>query len=152
MKAMRRADRLMHADESQKLLTNGEYGILSTTDAHGQPYATPLNYVYWNDSIYFHCATTGAKLDNIRTNDKVCFTIVGKTKVLPDQFATNYESVMAFGVASQVDGPEKLDALEALIQKYSPEYIPQGKEYIERAKDKTVVIRITIDHCTGKRR
>ena len=32
----------------------------------GYAYGVPLNYVYVDNSIYFHCAKEGHKLDNIK--------------------------------------------------------------------------------------
>ena len=77
----------------------------------GQAYGVPLNYVFKNNCLYFHCALEGHKLDNIRANNKVSFCVVGKTKVLPDKFSTEYESAMAFGTASVVQGEERYEAL-----------------------------------------
>jgi len=51
------------------------------------------------------------KLDNIEYNTKVSFCVVGKTKVLPDQFATDYESAVVFGVASEIKEDERYNAL-----------------------------------------
>ncbi|MBI5895396.1 MAG: pyridoxamine 5'-phosphate oxidase family protein [Desulfobacterales bacterium] len=56
---MRRKDKEIAADEAVKLLAEGEYGILSTVDDAGQPYGIPINYVYKDHHIYFHCALTG---------------------------------------------------------------------------------------------
>ena len=43
-----------------------------------QPYAVPLSYVFHDQCIYFHCATEGHKLDNIRANPAVSFCVVGQ--------------------------------------------------------------------------
>jgi nitroimidazol reductase NimA-like FMN-containing flavoprotein (pyridoxamine 5'-phosphate oxidase superfamily) len=51
--------------EARGILNKGEYGVLSTVSAEGQPYGTPLNYCLIDDSIYFHCATEGHKLKNL---------------------------------------------------------------------------------------
>jgi len=152
MNSMRRSDRQMSDIEIQTLLKNGEYGVLATVNSSGQPFGTPLNYIYLNDSVYFHCAVEGTKLRNLASNSRVCFTVVGNTKIIPDQFATNYESVMAFGPASIVDGPEKTTALEGLIYKYSPGFLESGKVYIEKTQSKTIVVKIKIEHLTGKHR
>ena len=39
-----------------------------TIGTNGYPYTTPLNYVYYNDKIYFHSAKVGHKLSNIKEN------------------------------------------------------------------------------------
>ncbi|MFL0197848.1 pyridoxamine 5'-phosphate oxidase family protein [Clostridium sp. WILCCON 0269] len=72
-----------------EILINGEYGVLATNGEDGYNYATALNYVYINDKIYFHCATEGHKLDNIKVNNKVSFCVVGKTQVVPNKFTSN---------------------------------------------------------------
>ncbi len=152
MKSMRRVDRQMSEAEAKELLERGELGILATVDSTGQPYGVPLNYVYFNDAVYFHCALIGKKLNDIAANPQVCFTVVGNTQVLPDKFATNYESVMVFGAAAVVDESEKNAMFEALIQKYSAAFIEAGHAYIEKFRAATQVVKISVTHITGKRR
>jgi len=38
----------------------------------GSPYVVPLCFGYDGESLYFHCAREGRKLDILRQNDKVC--------------------------------------------------------------------------------
>jgi uncharacterized protein len=152
MKNIRRKDREISIEEAIKILDSAEYGVLSTVDKDSQPYGVPLNYVYKNNSIYFHSALNGQKLENITNNPRVSFCIVGRTKILPDKFATEYESAIAFGIASEVYGNERYKALLWLLEKYSPDFVEEGKQYIE-IKDKTTkVIKIEISHISGKAR
>lgn len=152
MKKMRRSDRLMSTEEAEKILEGGNYGILCTVDQDGQPYGTPLHYVYCEGNIYFHAATEGTKLDNIRHNPNVCFTVVTSAKVEPEKFSTIYESVMAFGKASLTNDAEKVKMLMELVKKYSPAYVKEGEAYIESAKDSAVVVKIEVESFTGKHR
>lgn len=152
MKNLRRKDRSMEITEAQELLHTGEYGYLATVDAEGQPYGIPLSYAYEDGSIYFHCAVAGHKLDNLAQNSKVSFCVVGMTKVLPEQFATLYESVVAFGEATEVQGAERYQALLWLLEKYCPQHIPEGKQYIADKDAATKVFKITIRHLSGKTR
>ncbi|MBD7912517.1 pyridoxamine 5'-phosphate oxidase family protein [Clostridium cibarium] len=149
---MRRKDRELKNDEIIEVLKNTSYGILSTISENGYPYGVPISYVFFNDSIYFHCATKGHKLDNILNNDKVSFCVVGNTCVLPEEFSTKYESLIVFGKAIEVFDDEKNMALLETLNKYSPDFIEQGKEYIIKAGKATKVIKITIDHISGKAR
>ena len=152
MKSMRRVDRQMAETEAKELLGRGEYGILALIDEEGRPYGVPLNYVYANDAVYVHCALQGKKLNAIAANPQACFTVVGHNQVLPDKFATNYESVMVFGPAAIVDAAEKEFALEAIIQRYSAEFLEAGHAYIEKFRAATQVVKICIEHISGKRR
>ncbi|EIW19837.1 MULTISPECIES: pyridoxamine 5'-phosphate oxidase family protein [Pelosinus] len=150
---MRRKDRKMEQGEAYELLFQSNYGILATVDCDGQPYAIPLNYVVSDNTIYFHCALDGHKLENIALNSKVCFTVVGRTNIVPEQFSTDYESVVVFGTVSRVEEKgEKGKVLKGFVQKYSINFVPEGDVYIEKAKDQTVVCKITIDNYTGKKR
>ena len=151
MRAMRRKDKEIGTDEAINLLTKCEYGVLSTVGNDGQPYGVPLNYTYKDNCIYFHCALKGHKIDNIDDNPKVSFCTVGNTEVLPSEFSTNYVSAVAFGVASEVQGTERYDALVLLLEKFSPGFIEEGKKYIEKLDKVTKVIKIQIQHISGKK-
>jgi nitroimidazol reductase NimA-like FMN-containing flavoprotein (pyridoxamine 5'-phosphate oxidase superfamily) len=59
-------------------------------------------------------------------NAKVSFCVVGKTKVLPYKFGTEYESAVVFGRASEVNGAERHDALLWLLEKYCSNFIDEG--------------------------
>jgi uncharacterized protein len=149
---VRRADRKIDTDEAIELLNSGEYGVLSTVDEHGQPYGIPLNYAFSNNCIYFHCATVGHKLDNLRRCNRVSFCVVGDTEVLPDKFSTRYSSVIVTGSATEIFNHEKKEALQLLVRKYSPGFIREGADYIAKKAHETSVIRITADSITGKAR
>lgn len=152
MRTIRRSDRKITGREAEEILDSGEYGILSTVGVDGHPYGVPLSYVYRNNAIYFHCATSGHKIDNIQHHGGVSFCVVGRTKVLPDKFATEYESAIVFGMATEITGSERLDALLWLLEKYCPDYQEEGARYIERENDATKVFRISIKHISGKAR
>ena len=150
MKKMRRADLGIETDEAIKLLTECEYGVLSTAGNDGQPYGVPLNHAFEDNCIYFHCALKGHKIDNIDANPKVSFCVVGNTEVLPSKFATIYSSAVAFGVASEIQGTERYDALVLLLEKFSSEFMEEGKKFIEEKNKATKVFKIEIQHISGK--
>jgi len=150
MRKMRRKDKEIGTDEAIKLLAECEYGVLSTVDNDGQPYGLPLNYAYKDNCIYFHCALTGHKIDNIDSNPKVSFCAVGDTKVLPSEFSTDYVSAVAFGVASEMQGTERYDALVLLLEKFAPDFMEEGRKYIEKLDKVTKVIKIEIQHISSE--
>lgn len=151
MKELRRKDKQISIQEAGELLTKAEYGILSTVGADGQPYGLPLHYVYKDNAIYFHCALAGHKLDNLEKNPKVSFCVVGNTELLPSEFSTNYISTVAFGVASEAQGEERYNGFLWLLEKYSPEYIEEGKKYIDKLDKVTKLIKIEVLHLSGKK-
>ncbi len=149
---MRRKDRLITSEETFSILKNGEYGVLSTVSSYNKPYGAPLNYCVIDESIYFHCALDGRKVDNINNNPMVSFCVVGNTELLPDEFATRYESCIVQGMASETHGEEKQLALEGILHKYSENFFSEGLKYIEKLKDKARVFKISIESISGKAR
>lgn len=147
---LRRKDRKINDVTTMEILKDCEYGFLSTLGENGYPYGVPVSYVYINNAIYFHSATEGQKLDNISNNNKVSFSVVGQTGVLPDKFSTQYKSVIVFGEAVEVFDDEKDTALLEIINKYSQDFLEEGKRYIKNSKAKTKVIKIDIKHISGK--
>lgn len=150
---MRRKDRQLGIDETIEILNKSEYGVLSTVDQNNIPYGVPINFVYIDGVIYFHCAEVGHKLSNIKQNNNVCFTVTNGVYLIPEKFSTVYSSAILFGKISVVeDKEEKVKGLEALIRKLSPDYIEDGLKYIERSADNTTVLKMEIKEMTGKAR
>lgn len=149
---VRRQDRLMEEEESSSLLSKGEYGVLSLQDEDGGGYGIPVNYAWDNGkSIYIHCAPEGKKLRSIAKNNRVSFCVVGKTRVLPARFTTEYKSIILDCIAYTVlPAEERLNALKLLIEKYSPGLLEKGLEYAEKSFDRTEIIRLDISQWSGK--
>jgi uncharacterized protein len=152
MREMRRKDRLISKEEALEVLKKGEYGILATVDEAGQPYGVPVSYVVMDGAVYFHATNAGGhKFDNFTKNSKVCFTVVGDTQTLPDQFATLYESVVVFGEAIVVDDEaERVAAFREFLPKYSPAFLAEGEQYIKTAGPLAMIIKISINEISGK--
>ncbi len=151
MKELLRKDKQISNEDARALLTRAVYGILSTVGADGQPYGVPLNFVYRDDALYFHCALVGHKLDNLGDNPKVSFSVVEDVEVLPSKFSTNFVSVIAFGVASEAVGEERANGLFWLLEKYSYNHMEEGKKYSEKMDKATKVVKIDIQHISGKK-
>ncbi len=149
---MRRLDRALTNEQAAEIMQNGEYGILSTVSSDGQPYGVPVSYTFVDNMLYFHCAVEGHKLDNLESNARVSFCVVGKTEVLPDKFATHYESAIVFGKAFELIGDEKHLGLTELLKKYSPDFMEKGERYIESDLEKTRVFKIEVEILSGKAR
>jgi nitroimidazol reductase NimA-like FMN-containing flavoprotein (pyridoxamine 5'-phosphate oxidase superfamily) len=152
---VRRQNRILE-DEARirELLSDSEYGFLSLGVAeNGYGYGIPISYVYDKDtnSLYFHCAPEGQKLDMIRRNNKVSFCVVGITQPVANKFTTLYESVIVFGKAV-IDLPddEKRKTLRLLVRKYSAGFEELGETYMDKSWNRTGVFKIEIEHITAK--
>ncbi len=121
----RKKDEITDKLEIERILTECTVGRLATIGKDGYPYITPLNYVYWHGSIYFHCARTGEKLDNIAANSKICFEVDSPLAYIDTDFAPEeppcevsqlYKSVVIRGRGEVVDDQdEKVAALNCLM-------------------------------------
>ena len=148
---IRLKDRAVNEVRTVKILAEGSYGVLSTIGKDGYPYGVPLNYTYADNCIFLHCAQQGHKLDNIDFNNSVSFCVVTRSAILDNEFDTDYESAIAFGKAIVVtDDQEKSDVLLSMLNKYSPDHLRAGKNYMRKNWDETRVIRIEIEHLSGK--
>lgn len=149
---MRRKDRQIPEAEARALLEKAEYGVLASASAEGLPYATPLSYVFLEGKIYFHCARTGQKVENISAMPDVCFCVVGATQPVYDgSFSTFYESALAFGRACLVENTqEKTAALRALCEKYLPEHMDKADDDIAQSFARTALWCINVEYVSGK--
>lgn len=151
---IRRKNRELTGDRISELLNDSEYGFLSLgASENGYAYGVPISYAFdsGTDSLYFHCATEGQKLDMINGNNHVSFCVVGKTLPIADKFTTIYESVIAFGDAEIIqDNEEKRKALRLLVKKYSAGYEEIGEKYMDGSWDRTAAFKISIKHITAK--
>lgn len=147
---MRRAARKTAQKDAEAFLTRAPYGVLSVTGDGGYPYAVPLNFVYADGCIYFHCAKAGHKIDAIRKDNRVCFCAVPYAEAVPSEYTTHFESVTVFGRAYIVeDGSELHRAAVLLCEKHACPNAGIEAEY-ERFLDALCIVKIEIEHLSGK--
>jgi uncharacterized protein len=108
-----------------EILARCRVGRLATCGRDGYPYITPVNYVFHNNTIYFHCAHKGEKIDNIAACNRVCFEVDIPLSYLDLAFDPSrpscqvhqlYHCVIIRGKAEiVVEMTEKVAALNALM-------------------------------------
>lgn len=139
----------MSMDENIRILENGSTGVLAVLGDMGYPYTVPLNYVYADNKIYFHCARAGHKLDAMRGCDKVSFCVIDMDEVVKETLSTDYRSVIVFGRARELqDRGEVIAALRMIGEKYDVNRANMEKELADPGLP--VVIAIEIEHISGK--
>ena len=154
MHAMRRKDREKDRTFGLCVLRKCEFATMATTNEDGTPYCIPLSVVLvGEDTIYFHCANDGHKMDNIRAQPKVCLSCVGDTQLRPEQFTTRYESAVVFGTVEIVqDDAERFLALEAFCAKYAPNAENVTREIYDRGFARVCICKIKIESISAKER
>lgn len=117
------------------------------------PYVIPVNFVYFKDKIYLHCAREGQKIHYLSANSKVCFEVdefLGLTSgYKPCNCFSKYRSVIASGKAEFVENVgEKELVLRRLVEKYAGiSHAPFDEKIFER----TLIVAVNVERLTGKK-
>lgn len=150
--------------ELNQFLSEITFGFLGTVDDNGSPRVTPLNFVYDQGSFYFHGSRVGEKMNHMRSNDKVSFTVADEYALIPSYFsdpalacpATSYfKSVTVSGTAEIVDDlSEKGRIFTLFMKKLQPEggydpIDPVDPRYNSRLRG-VAVMRIKSNHLSAK--
>lgn len=120
------------------------------------PYIVPLNFgVAMNEDtfeLYFHCARVGKKLDLLKVNNHVAFSMSCSHTLHIEEAACNstmeFESVCGNGVLEELGDEDKAKALNILMKQYS------GRDdytFPENELRAVAVLRLTVNEITGKR-
>lgn len=149
-------------EQISEVLNNASFGTLSLS-IDNKPYSTPLNFVEFEDEIYFHGAKKGKKIDIIKENAYASFCVVEDYSLLPSYFSSDkgdacpathlFKSVIIDGkIKILEDYDEKATALEMLMQKLQKErkYIPLNNEMYKKAINATCVYKLIPANTTAK--
>ena len=150
---MRRNKQILSKEAAEKILREGDFGVLALSGDDNYPYAVPISYAFEGNKIYFHSAKAGHKIDAIKNNDKVSFCVVDRHEVIAEEFTTYFSSAIAFGrikIVEDNDDPDKKRGLELLADKYSSTASAERREKELSRLNALVVPVMTIEHLTGK--
>ena len=152
MREIRRQDRVLEQEVAQELIATAEYGVLSMANIDGGGYGIPMSYaISESGDIYFHCAPEGHKLENLAADNRVTFTIIGNTEIIPEKFTTLYNSVLIYGhIESELTVEEREKALWLIVKKYSPEHMHVAEKYIKGSFHRTNILKLKVHHYTAK--
>lgn len=149
---LRRARQALDAETCVRILQSRTWGVLAVAGDNGYPYAVPLNHLFRDGKLFFHCARSGHKLDAIAQSPKVSFCVVDADQYVPHEFTTHFRSVVVFGRARVLeDASERRRAIEAIADRFSPD---EPTEHRDRAIDQSwgslCVVCVDVDHISGK--
>ena len=130
---LRRGRQALPEAESLAILERGSHGVLAVLGDGGYPYAVPLNYVY-------------------EGGPRASFCVIDRSDVVPEDYSTNFRSVIAFGEVREVtDEAAKRRAIERLALKYAPDDSEANRAAaIDREWGALCVLELRIEHLSGK--
>lgn len=128
-----------------------DYFCLALTPAGSNdlyPYALFLDFVREDNIIYFHCANEGHKLELLKANNHVAFTLAVDIKVDQEKATGRYKSICGTGIAHFVeDIEEKRHVLQLFANKFQTQCFRPGNA---RLFERTQIVAIEIQAMTGK--
>lgn len=147
---MLKIKQLLNTEELQAVMDRCTAGTLACIGDEGYPYSVPLSYVYHNGRIYYHSAKHGHKMDAIRANPKVSFSVIDEDTIVSAEYTTYFRSAIAFGTARITEGDERIDGFKALVEKYSGDQPEDAKIKEIMGCTGALIIAIDVEHLTGK--
>ena len=147
---MRRKRQQLSQEECERVLREAPRGVLSVMGEDGYPYGVPLDLLYDDGRLYFHCAREGHKIDALAACDRACLTVLDSGEPEEGEWWYTFRSVIAFGRVHAVEDEERrLQVLRAIGMKYIPT-IDEVEATMARSAARTAVLEMVVDHMTGK--
>lgn len=150
---MRRKERREDENFAFEVLDKAEFAVLSMIDEDGLPYCLPISVVRIGEKLYFHSAENGRKAEAMSKDPNVCLTAAADVVSAEDKFTTYFKSAVVRGKAVRVtDDEEKITALKAICERFTPSNMPDFSNAIKMSLPRTAVWRIDIENATGKQK
>ena len=117
----------------------------------GQPYVVPVCFGYADNTLYFHSAPRGRKLDILGKDNAVCCEFDVDQEIVQAEdacaWSMRYRSVVAFGRAFIVEElEEQRQALDVILAHYGG----RPRAYPEATLLRTAVVKVEIQSMTAK--
>lgn len=172
---MRRKDREMSSEFGLEIVDNSSYGIVSMIDEDNEPYGIPLSIARDGNTLYFHSARDGKKVNVFERNPKVSIAFVGRVEVpesytkdeldeiikepsqvsvlISNVFTTEFESTIVTGIVKKIDDEsEKIKAMRIICEKFTPKMMEYFDIAAKAGLDRTNLYSVEIDDITSKRK
>jgi nitroimidazol reductase NimA-like FMN-containing flavoprotein (pyridoxamine 5'-phosphate oxidase superfamily) len=143
---------MVSREEMERILQEETIGYLGLSMA-GRPYVVPLNYGYVEGKILFHCALSGMKLDYLKANPQVCFSVGRQSGQVRrhgegDPCHVDNDSVICFGRARII---EDLAERKAALDTFNRCFQPEAKGISLESAANCCAVVIEIAEMTGRR-
>lgn len=149
---MRKAQREIRDPAAVAALLSRGKVINLALNQDGAPYVVPMNYGFKDGVIYLHCAREGTKLDLLRADPRVGFSVVVGYALRGNadgcESTAHYSSVCGTGAARILEtAEEKRRGLEIIAAQVAPQ---ADRGFPEKVVDITCVVAVTPDRLSGK--
>jgi len=138
-------------EEMEKILREETVGYLGLS-MDAKPYVVPLNYCYAEGKILFHGSLKGMKLDYLKANPQVCFTVARQSGQLGQHpegalCPVDVDSVICYGAARIV---EDVEERREVLNTFNHCLQPDAEDITLEAASKCYAVEIEIAEMTGR--
>ena len=109
---LRKAREIKNFNSMEKIIKENKFAVIGLC-SNNEPYIVTLSYGYdeKNKYLYFRCAKKGQKIDFLKSNPKVCLTILDDKGFIENECEHSYRSVVIKGKMEFVDNEnDKINA------------------------------------------
>ncbi|MCL2072918.1 MAG: pyridoxamine 5'-phosphate oxidase family protein [Marinilabiliaceae bacterium] len=140
---------ITHTDSAfiENIINSCDICFVGVVTATNSPYVIPMNFGYFDKTLYLHSSPEGRVIDCLNHNPNICVTFCQENKLVCQnpEVACSYRmkstSVIAFGKVSFVnDIEEKRNALNIIMKHYSDKNFNFGDPALKNVKIWTVSI------------
>ena len=143
-------EKLADIEEIEKIIKKAIVCRIGLVD-NDEAYIIPVCFGYERNSLYFHSASGGRKIELIKKNNKIFYEIDTDVEVVGDDkpcgWTMKYRSVIGVGKAYILErDEEKARGLNLIMRQYS-----EGEPSFDFEKLSSVlIVKIDIESITGK--
>lgn len=134
--------------ELYELLDGEQFAVLSTVSDEGEPWAVPISYGRLGDRIVLHGSTGAGLLRAAAAGAPVVLTVAHvDALVVGDRgegTSSNYRSATIRGRLQRLEGPEKVEAINALLDSYLPGRSGEVPQHTNKELAATMVCTLDI--------
>lgn len=134
-----------------EVLKNAVYATVAMVGGDGKPYCVPVNAVWSDGALYFHCAGVGEKWEILKNEPYVCLTAVSHARIMSEHYDTAYDCAMVKGRARVItDEAGRNAAMRLIVEALAPEEMDRLDEHMLRRMGATRIVKIVPEEITGK--
>lgn len=130
------------------VLDAGRVAHVAVHDESGQPYVVPVAYARDTDAVLFHGSTASRLFRRLADGAPTCLTItlVDGLVVARSLFESSmhYRSAMVLGVASAIEGDDKVRALEVVSEHLMPGRWAEARQPSRKELAATLVLSLPL--------
>jgi nitroimidazol reductase NimA-like FMN-containing flavoprotein (pyridoxamine 5'-phosphate oxidase superfamily) len=120
----------------------------------GQPYVTPTAHWRDGDRVYWHGSAASRMVRTLRAGTPICLTVTHLDGLVLARSgfhsSMDYRSAMLLGTATVVEGPARLRALEAFMERLVPGRWAELRPPTAKELKATLVMSMPIDEASAK--